>query len=68
MPGQRKLGRNKKKCEQYKAENTRKNNKEKKKLRYELKMEKSAERKLKRVEKKKLAKAEAPVSTETQDA
>ena len=65
--GGKKVGRNKQKCERYQTAHTREKNKETKKLRYELKMENSKERKLKREEKKKLAKAEAPISTETQD-
>ena len=66
--GGKKVGRNKQKCERYKLANKRERNKEAKKLRYEIKMEKSKARKLKREEKKKLAKAEAPVEEISQDA
>jgi len=60
----KKAGRNKKKCEQYKLSHRREKNKEAKKLRYEMKMEKAKQRKLKR----QAAKAETPVSKETIDA
>ena len=66
--GGKKVGRNKQKCERYKTAHTREKNKETKKLRYEIKMEKSKAHKLKREEKKKLAKAEASDSKESKNA
>ena len=46
--GGKKIGRNKKKCERYRAEGRRKKNKELKILRRELKFEKAKDRRLKR--------------------
>ena len=66
--GGKKVGRDKQKCERYKLAKTREKNKEKKKFRYEMKIEKAKTRKLQKEIKKRLAEAEAPVSTETKDA
>ncbi len=66
--GSKKIGRDKKKCERYKLARTREKNKERKKLRYEIKMEKTKARKLKRLKKKKQTKAEASVPKKIQDA